>query len=132
MIGQKIFSNSLFLLQFTASAFTIPFQRPGGQYPSLRRKQGGISQSGSTSYLFQRVKLPMFTKFHVSITIYSKRIHDSILEAWGPVPQSKNRTSGHFFRVGLHLIFFSVSNCLNSPSFNFLSQFTLSVFKIPF
>ncbi len=59
-------------------------------------KKGGISQSGSTSYLLQRVKLPMSTKFNVSITIYSKLIHNTVLEALESVPKSKNRRGGHF------------------------------------
>ena len=37
----------------------------------------------STLYIFQRVKLSIITRFHVSITIYTKRIHNSVLEAWG-------------------------------------------------
>ena len=72
------------------------FRGLGVSAPVLKKNKGGISQRGSTSYLFQRVKMPTFTKFHVSITIHTKCIHNNVVEAWGSVPKSRNRIRGHF------------------------------------
>ena len=47
-----------------------------------------------TSYLFQRINLPLKTKFHVSTTICNELITITLLEDWNLVPQSKNRTGG--------------------------------------
>ena len=39
-------------------------QRPGIEYPFLKIAQRGICYISSASYLFQRIKLCIFTKFH--------------------------------------------------------------------
>ena len=60
----------------------------------------------STSYLFQRIKLPTSTNFYGGTAICSKVITISLLEAWYLVPQSKNSTRGHFSAC-VHILSFS-------------------------
>ena len=50
----------------------------------------------STFHLVQDIKLPISTKFHAGVTFCSEVITISLLEAWNPVPQSKNSTRGIF------------------------------------
>ncbi len=64
------------------------------------------------SYLFQRIKLSVTTRFYVPIIIYNKRIPNSVLEGWEPVPQSKKRTRGIFQRGSTSYFFFRVKLCI--------------------
>ena len=74
--------------------------------PQSKNSIRGHFLKRSVSYLFQRIKMCIPTKFHASISIYSKVIVIPTVEAWSLVPQSKNSIRGHFFE-GVCILSFS-------------------------
>ena len=60
----------------------------------IKVAQGHFTIFFPTAHLFQRINLPLTTKFHVSSTICNKLIKFTLLEVWSQVPQSKNSTGG--------------------------------------
>ena len=58
-------------------------------YPSLKIAQGDNFQSGSISYLFQRIKPSNFAKFRAVVLKYNRDVMTLPLKFWSKVPQSK-------------------------------------------
>ena len=108
-------------ITFCSKTNTIFILRPGTQYPSLKIAQGGIFQHMSTFHLFQRIKLPICTKFHAGITFCSKMNTIFILRPGTQYPSLKIG-QGAFSSLCLHSIFFSVSNYPSLPSFMLASH----------
>ena len=57
----------MMLSQLAAVFLQLTLLGPGTEYNSLKIAFGGISQPESASYLVQRPKLPLWTKFHAGI-----------------------------------------------------------------
>ena len=86
----------MFLLQLAAVFLQLTLLGPGTKYNSLKIAFGGISQLGSASYLFEHIKLPISSNFHVFITTSGSIFTINAFGAWDQVQQSKNSIWGHF------------------------------------
>ena len=87
------------------------------QVPQSKRSTWGISESGDHFYLLQSIKLCMFTKFHGCIASYMEATLIMCFVDWARVPQSKNSTRGISELGKSFYLFFSISNCVDFPSF---------------
>ena len=67
----------------------LPFRGLGLRIPKLKNNTGVIVKFRSTSNIFQRINLPLITKFHVSATICNEEVYQiTPLEVWNLVSQS--------------------------------------------
>ena len=87
-------------------------QTPEIEYTSLKIAQGVICQLGFASYLFQRIKLCTFTKFHAFIAI-SSDLWRNPSKACNRVYQSKKSTRGNL-PTGFRILSFSAFQTLYS------------------